>query len=251
VLALLLKGGYSSPALVPASSVFAIPEGMTSEVAAALPVQALTAWYALFETGTVRPGDRVLVHAAAGGVGSMAVQLALGAGAVVFGTAGSDEKVKALAAAGVHHPINYRTTDYVAEIRRLTQGKGLDVVLDSLGGAHIGRGMSLLRAGGRVASYGYSGQSGGLLPMYLGFITMKTLRTAYLLRDSLGFHGVNMVLLAGHPDRLRFRIDDVLGAWGKGILKPVIGGRFRLAEASKAHAALESRRTMGKLLLIP
>jgi NADPH2:quinone reductase len=251
VVVLLLKGGYADHVLAPASHVFRRPSGMDAETAAALPVQALTAWYALFETGTVRPGDRVLIHAAAGGVGSLAVQMALDAGAEVFGTAGSDEKVRRLREAGVTHAINYRTHDYETEVRLLTRGEGIDLVLDSLGGSHVARGMRLLRAGGRLASYGYAAQSGGRLRMILGFITMKTLRTAFLLRDSTGFHGINLVRLAGFPDRLRPRIDDIFELWEEGVLKPSIGGRFPLEEAWKAHEALESRSTLGKLLLLP
>jgi NADPH:quinone reductase-like Zn-dependent oxidoreductase len=251
VLALLLQGGYADHVLVPAGATYRRPPGLGAEIAAALPVQALTAWYALHESGTVRPGDRVLIHAAAGGVGSLAVQLALHAGATVFGTAGSEEKLARLREAGVHYPLNYRTHDYAAEIRRLTGGEGVDIVLDSLGGSHIGKAFGLLRAGGRVSSYGYSAQSGGILRMYLGFLTMKTLRTAYLLRDSHGFYGVNLVKLAGCPDRLALRIADVLRSWQEGILHPSIGARFPLAEAARAHEALENRRTTGKVLLIP
>lgn len=251
VLALLLRGGYADHVLARPEQVYRRPAGMSAAEGAALPVQALTAWYALHESGTVRPGDRVLIQAAAGGVGMAAVQLALAAGAVVFGTAGSDWKLEELRKAGVQHPINYVTHDYAAEVSRITGGDGIDIVLDSLGGAHIAKGMSLLRSGGRMASYGYAGQSGSVLRMLLGFVTMKTLRTAYLLRDSQGFYGVNLVKLAGNPDRLRLRILHILELWTEGVLKPHIGATFPLAEAAKAHEALENRRTSGKVLLVP
>lgn len=245
------RGGYSDHVVTNASQVIRRPAGMSAETGAALPVQGLTAWYALFETGTVRPGDRVLIQAAAGGVGSLAVQLALSRGAEVFGTAGSDAKLAALRENGVHHPINYTTQDYAEEVRRLTHGEGIDIVLDSLGGTHIGREMRLLRAGGRVVCYGYAGQTGSVLRMYLGFALMKTLRTAFLLRDSVGFHGVNLMMLARHPDRVKFRIASLLHAWEEGAVRPAITAKFPLAEAARAHAAIDSRRTTGKLLLIP
>ena len=251
VLALLLQGGYADYVLARPEQVYRRPPGMSAADGAALPVQALTAWYALHESGTVRPGDRVLIHAAAGGVGTAAVQLALAAGAIVFGTAGSDWKLEPLRKAGVQHPINYVTHDYAAEIRRITGGDGIDIVLDSLGGSHIAKGMALLRSGGRMASYGYAGQSGSVLRMLLGFVTMKTLRTAYLLRDSQGFYGVNLVKLAENPDRIRLRILEILKLWTEGVLRPHIGATFPLAKVAKAHEALENRRTSGKVLLIP
>lgn len=247
VLALLLRGGYAEQVVAPVGQVYARPEGMDAVTAAALPVQALTAYYALFETGTVRPGDRVLIHAAAGGVGLQAVQMALHAGATVFGTCGSADKVAFLRAAGVHHPIDYRAADYVVEVRRL--GGGLDLVLDSLGGREIGRGMSLLRPGGRLASYGYAGQTGSWPAMILGFISMKVLRTAFLLRDSQGFFGINLIQLAKDTERMKPRMAAVLDLWRAGVLKPHVGLRFPLAAAAEAHAALEGRGTRGKVVL--
>lgn len=247
VLALLLRGGYAEQVVAPAAQVYLRPEGMDAITGAALPVQALTAYYALFETGGVRPGDRVLIHAAAGGVGSLAVQMARHAGATLFGTCGSADKVEWLRQAGVHHPIDYRATDWVTEVRRL--GGGLDLVLDSLGGREIARGMRLLRAGGRLVAYGYAGQTASWPAMILGFLTMKSLTTAFLLRDSQGFFGINLLQLAKDPARMKPRMAAVLELWRAGVLKPHVGLAVPLARAAEAHAALEGRATRGKVVL--
>jgi NADPH2:quinone reductase len=249
VVALLLRGGYADTIVAGEDSVFPRPLGMDSETASALPVQALTAWYALYETGTVRPGDRVLIHAAAGGVGGLAVQMALNSGAVIFGTAGSKEKIEHLRKAGVQHPIDYRSHDYESEVRRLTNGEGIDIVLDSLGGGHIAKGMRLLRTGGRLASFGYAAQTSSRFGMFLGFATMKLLNSAFLLRDCHGIFGINMLKLAADARRIRFRIEDVFDLWGEGALKPHIGARFPLEEAARAHEAVENRSVTGKVIL--
>lgn len=249
VLAMILKGGYAEFVRAPRRQVYLLPPDADLAVAAALPVQALTAWYALFETGTVRPGDRVLIHAAAGGVGLMAVQMARHVGAEIFGTCGSDAKCAFLKQQGVAHPINYRRFDYVSEVRRLAGGGGVDLVLDSLGGREIGRGLGLLRAGGRVASFGYAAQTANVVSMIVGFLTMKSLQTAMMLRDSYGFHGINMLRLVEYPERVLPRMNAVLELWRSGVLEPHIGARFPLENAALAHTALEGRGTMGKVLL--
>ncbi len=249
VTTLLTRGGYADHVLAGEESVFHRPHGMSAEIGAALPVQALTAWFALFETGTVRPGDRVLVHAAAGGVGSLAVQMALNAGATVFGTAGSAEKIQHLAAAGVQHPIHYAERDYADEVRRITNGEGVDIVLDSLGGSHIARGMKLLRTGGRLATFGYAAQTSGRLGMILGFLSMKMLSSALLLRDSHGITGINMLKLGGDPRKIRTRMEDVFDLWSEDVLKPHVGARFPLEDAARAHEAVEGRAVTGKVLL--
>lgn len=249
VMALLLKGGYAEYVRAPRTQVYRLPPEADLATAAALPVQALTAYYALFETGSVRPGDRVLIHAAAGGVGLMAVQMARHAGAEIFGTCGSDEKCAFLKHQGVTHPINYRRFDYVDEVRRLTGGGGIDLVLDSLGGAEVGRALRLLRPGGRVASFGYAAQTKNRMAMILGFLTMTSIRTAFMLRDSYGCHGINLLRLAEHPERMIPRVDAVLEFWRSGVLEPHIGARFPLESAAAAHTALEGRATMGKVIL--
>jgi NADPH:quinone reductase-like Zn-dependent oxidoreductase len=175
--------------------------------------------------------------------------MALDAGAIVFGTAGSAAKIRHLAAAGVQHPIHYGEQDYAEEVRRITNGEGVDIVLDSLGGGHIARGMKLLRTGGRLASFGYAAQTSNRLGMILGFLSMKFLSAALLLRDSHGITGINMLKLGGDPQRIRTRMEDVFNLWSGDVLKPYIGARFPLEEAARAHQAVESRSVTGKVIL--
>ena len=141
----------------------------------------------------------------------------------------------------------YRRVDYLKETVRL--GGGLDLVLDSLGGREIARGMSLLRAGGRVAAFGYAGQTSSWPAMILGFLTMKSLTTAFLLRDSQGFFGINLLQLAKDPERMKPRMAAVLELWRAGVLQPHVGLALPLARAAEAHAALEGRATRGKVVL--
>ena len=161
VIALTRYGGHSDVVCVPAGQALPIPDGKDFEEAAALPVNYLTAYHMLFRVACVRPGERVLVHMAAGGVGTAVLQLCRTIdGVVTFGTA-SAAKHEALRAEGCTHPIDYRTADYAAEVRRLTNGEGVDVVLDSLGGADWRKGLKLLRPVGRLVAYGFANLASG------------------------------------------------------------------------------------------
>ena len=161
VVALTHFGGHADVVCVPARQVFQIPDEMSFEEAAALPVNYLTAYHMLFRVACVRPGERVLVHMAAGGVGLAVLQLCRTVeGLVVFGTA-SAGKHEMLRAEGCAHPIDYRTVDYAAEVRRLTAGEGVDVVLDPLGGNDWRKGLKLLRPCGRLVAFGFANLASG------------------------------------------------------------------------------------------
>ncbi len=150
-------GAYQEYICTNMAQVIPISDSMSYEEAAALPVNFATAYHCLFNAGVLMPDDRVLIHACAGGVGLAAVQLCQHAGVEIFGTAGSDEKIKFLKEYGVHHPINYRTEDFLQKIRELTRGEGIDFVLDSLGGETLKKSLRLLRPNGRLASIGVAG----------------------------------------------------------------------------------------------
>src|SRR5271157_4911588 len=161
VVALTHFGGHADVVCVPAEQVFQIPDEMSFEEAAALPVNYLTAYHMLFRVACVRPGERVLVHMAAGGVGMAVLQLCRTVdGLAVFGTA-SAGKHEMLRAEGCAHPIDYRTVDYAAEVRRLTGGDGVDVVLDPLGGHDWRKGLKLLRPCGRLVAFGFANLASG------------------------------------------------------------------------------------------
>ncbi len=161
VVALTQFGGHADVVCVPAGQVLPIPDSMSFEEAAAIPVNYITAYHMLFRVASIRPGERVLVHMAAGGVGMAVLQLCRTvADTEVFGTA-SAAKHEALRAEGCAHPIDYRTTDYAAEVRRLTGGEGVDIVLDALGGSDWRKGMKLLRPCGRLVAFGFANMASG------------------------------------------------------------------------------------------
>jgi NADPH:quinone reductase-like Zn-dependent oxidoreductase len=147
-------GGYAEYAVADARFAVPLPPGFDFTTGAAVPVNFATAYHCLFHTGPLHPGDRVLIHAAAGGVGLAAVRMAKGAGAILFGTAGSGEKIDFLRRYGVDHPIDYHSQDFVEEVRKATGGEGVDVILDSIGGRMIGQDLRVLRPGGRIVSLG-------------------------------------------------------------------------------------------------
>jgi NADPH2:quinone reductase len=254
VTALTRFGGYATHALTDARAAVAIPDDLDVGVAAALPTQGCTAWYMAEEMVRLHDGDHVLVHAAAGGVGTLLVQLCKRRGCVVYGTVGSDDKLPLLRELGVDHPINYRRQDFAAEVRRLRGADGLDVVFDSIGGTTFRKGMALLGPGGRMVGYGAADHTAG---------SLQLLRSAAFAL-SFGFHhpvpllmrsraviGVNMLRIAdGRPLVLQRCLQAMVDLALKGELRAIVGGRFAADQLAEAHALLESRRSTGKIIVI-
>ncbi len=244
-------GGYAELAVADARFAVPLPGGMDFSAAAAIPVNFATAYHCLFHTGTLMPGDRVLVHAAAGGVGLAAVQMAKGAGAVVFATAGSPEKVRFLETFGVDHAIDYRAADFVEAVRRATGGEGVDVVLDSIGGRTIGLDLRVLRPGGRIVSLGLAGASGLSRPLMLReLMAAPRLQPIKLLESSRGFFGVNILRVFEHrPEVGAMLLRRAFEVAASGKAKPVIAAEIPLDKAWEAHRLLQGRTTIGKVLL--
>jgi NADPH:quinone reductase-like Zn-dependent oxidoreductase len=253
VTALTRFGGYATHALTDARAVAPIPEDMDVGVAAALPTQGCTAYYMAEEMVRLHSDDHVLIHAAAGGVGTLLVQLCKRRGAVVYGTAGGDDKLDLLRQLGVDHPINYRKNDFGAEVKRLRGSDGLDVIFDSIGGSYVRKGMKLLGPGGRMVGFGAASHEAGSLQI------LRTLRFALsfgffhpipLLMRSQAFIGVNMLRIAdGRPLVLQRCLQEVVRLALSGELRPTVGGRFRATEIAAAHALLESRGSVGKIVV--
>jgi NADPH2:quinone reductase len=251
VVVMLELGAYAEYVCAKVGSVIPIPEGMSFEDAAALPVNFATAYHCLFNTGVLFSGDRVLLHACAGGVGLAAVQFCKHAGVEIFGTAGSDEKIKFLRAYGVHHPINYRTADFSQHIKELTTGEGIDFVLDSLGGETLKKSIKLLRPNGRLASIGVSSFTQKNRLLLLGELLFRPrLDTLSLLRRSTGFYGVYLARLAERPRLIQSLMQTIISQYIQGKIKPHIGRAFPFEQVAGAHAFLESRNSIGKLLLL-
>jgi NADPH:quinone reductase len=233
-----LAGGYAQYAVTPASRTLPIPEGVTEEQAAAVLLQGMTAHYLLQDSFPVRAGDTVLVHAAAGGMGLLLTQLATSLGARVIGTVSTPEKEKLARAAGAAEVIGY---DGVADrVRELTGGTGVAVAYDGVGRDTFDASLASLRVRGTLVLYGYA--SGRPAPFDVN--RLQAGGSLSLTRPSLGH-------FVAADEELRRRADDVLRWVADGTLKVTVGGRYPLAEAARAHADLESRRTTGKLLLIP
>jgi NADPH:quinone reductase-like Zn-dependent oxidoreductase len=250
VLALTRFGGYAEAVAVPARQVFPIPERMSFEEAAAIPVNYLTAVLMLRHFGNVRAGDRVLVHAAAGGVGMAAIQLCRIAGAEVIGTA-SASKHAALREAGVAHAIDYRTQDFEAEVRRLTNGRGVDIALDATGAFR--KSYRCLAPLGRLVCFGISGAATGLAPSWVSaasrLVTLPWFHPIRLMNDNKAVIGVNLGHLWDHVDMLRRETLALLADYEAGRIRPVVGRTFPLAEAAAAHRYIQERQNIGKVLL--
>jgi NADPH2:quinone reductase len=246
-------GGYAEFACTPRQAVVPIREEMSTGVAAALATQYCTAYHAACEATNLFAGERVLVHAAAGGVGTALVQLAKLEGCEVFGTAGSNEKLAYLRAIGVDHPINYRAGDFAAEVRRALGEHRLDVVFDSLGGKTYRRSRRLLGPGGRIVSYGvaeWSGKSAGIFSALKMALDFGVLHPLGLIVKSQAAIGINMLRLADHkPAALQRCLRAVVRLADEGRLAPHVGGTFRADRIAEAHRLLEGRTSTGKIVV--
>lgn len=234
------RGSYAEYAAVPASMLVKLPDGMDFKSAAAALLQGMTAHYLTHSTFPLKPGDKALVHAAAGGAGRLIVQMAKMLGATVYGTAGSDEKAALAKEAGADATIVYTREDFVAEVKRLTGGKGVDVIYDSVGATTFLKGLDILRPRGTMALFGQS--SGPVAPIDPNILNPKG--SLFLTRPSLGHYTLA-------PGELAWRAGDVLNWVASGKLKLRIDKTYPLADAAQAHRDLEGRKTAGKLLLLP
>ena len=236
----LVLGSYAEYAAVPADKLVKIPEGVSEREAAAAILQGMTAHYLVYDTYPLKKGETALVHAAAGGVGLLLVQMAHNIGARVIGTVSTGEKAKLARDAGADDIILYTQTDFEAETKRLTGGKGIDVVYDSVGKTTFEKGLNLLRPRGMMALYG--GSSGAVPPFDPIILTQKG--SLFLTRPSLGAYVLT-------PEELQKRASAVFGMIRDGQLKLRTEHIYPLSQAQQAHKDLEGRKTTGKLLLIP
>jgi NADPH2:quinone reductase len=236
----MIRGSYSEYALVAAEQLVPLPDSVDMQSAGAALLQGMTAHYLTHSTWPVKPGDKILVHAAAGGVGRLIAQMAKMLGAVVYGTVGTDTKAAIAKEAGVDETIIYTREDFAAEIKRLTGGKGVDVIYDSVGATTFLKGLDIIRPRGMMALFGQS--SGVVSPIDPGILNPKG--SLFLTRPSLAHHVLTR-------EELLWRAGDVLNWIGSGKLKLMIDKTYPLADAADAHRDLEGRKTVGKLLLIP
>ena len=233
-------GSYAEYAAIPADRLVPIPTGVTDQQAAAAMLQAMTAHYLSHDSYPLKRGETALVHAAAGGVGLLLVQMAHAIGARVIATVSTDEKAKLAREAGADEIILYTHSDFEAETKRLTGGKGVDVVYDSVGKTTFEKGLNILRPRGMMVLYG---GSSGAAPL-LDPITLTQKGSLFLTRPSLNHY-------IATREELTARSGAVFGMMAAGKLNLRIEHIYRLADAQRAHQELEGRKTTGKLLLIP
>ncbi|MEF8831210.1 MAG: NADPH:quinone oxidoreductase family protein [Halobacteriales archaeon] len=240
VVAMSDDGGYAEAVVADADALFPIPDGISFEAAAGFPVQFLTAHNALFGWGGLEAGERVLVHAAAGGVGTAAVQLASAAGATVFGTASTAEKLELAERLGVEYPINYTEESFADRVAEITGGEGVDLVLDGVGGEVFDRSLDALAHFGRLVTIGVASGDPPAAPATK--LLMENKRV-------VGFHLGNA--LANDPGRILDAVPELTDSLVTEELEVVVGQTFVLDAAADAHRALERRSTTGKVVLKP
>ncbi len=249
-------GGYSDTVCVPAAEALPIPEGMSYEEAAAIPVNYLTAYQMLIQMGSLKRGERVLVHSAAGGVGLASIDLCNIHGAEIFGTA-SASKHAMLKERGVTHTIDYNTLDYEAEVMRLTGGRGVHIVLDAMGGDHWKKGYRSLAPTGRLVMFGMSNAATGKSRSITSLVKtlLKTplfhFTPPRLINANKAIIGVNLGHMFQETDLLFSWLTQILAWYREGKVHPTVGGRFPLAEAAKAHHFIQDRKNVGKVVLVP
>lgn len=230
---------YAEYAIAPAAQVIPIPDAISFEHAAAFPIQVLTAWHMLHTAHKTGPGQTVLVHSAAGGVGIVAVQIAKAAGARVIGTVSSAAKAAVAKEYGADDVINYATQDFAAEANRITGGRGVDLILDAVGATTMDKGIGCLAPFGHLILYG---RAGGV---------PEPLNVFRLFEKSTKVSGFVLYTVAALPEVMRRGIEESFKLIAERKLKLLVGKSFPLAQAAEAHKFMESRQSTGKLVLIP
>lgn len=233
-------GGYAETAVTDATYVFPKPAGLSFAEAGGMLVQSFTAHNALHEWGGVTPDDTVLVNAAAGGVGSVATQLAADAGATVVGTASTESKRAFAERCGAAHTIDYTESDVVSEVDRITDGDGIDLLLDGVGGEAFADGFDALRPGGTAVTYGVA--SGDIT-------TLVAPRLFYQNKSVVGYHLMNG--MENLPERVLAAEDHLFELVESGRLSVTVEGTRPLASAASVHRAVEERDTRGRIVLVP
>jgi NADPH:quinone reductase-like Zn-dependent oxidoreductase len=252
VVALTRFGGYATHAVVPADYVFPFRADLSDAEAAALPVNYLTALIALYRMANITAGETVLIHGAGGGVGIAAIQLARLRRATIIGTA-SSAKHDALRSFGVDHLVDYRTADVATEVRRLTGNRGVDVVLDPIGGESFATSYRLLAPLGRLVMFGVSAISRGERRNWLhaarAVMQMPRFKPLSLINHNRGIFGLNLAHLWDERSQLAAAMHFLLDEVSAGRLRPVVAKTFPLAAATDAHRYMQGRGNTGKIIL--
>ncbi len=256
VLAITRFGGYSDVVCVPERMALPLPSSLSYDEGAAIPVNYLTAYQMLVQMGSLKAGERVLVHSAAGGVGLASIDLCKIVGAEVIGTA-SPSKHAMLRERGVAQLIDYRSQDYEKEIARITNGAGVHIVLDAMGGEHWKKGYRCLGPTGRLVMFGFSSAAVGKGRSIIGLLKalLKTPLFSFpppkLINDNKALIGVNLGHLWTEEEMLLSWLQRLFAWHAEGKIHPTVGAKFPFAEAAAAHHYIQDRKNVGKVVLIP
>lgn len=253
VLAFTRQRGYAEYVAVPSRQAVRIPKKMDFQEAAAFGVTTLTAYHGLVTLGGIKKGSHVLLHAAAGGVGTMSLQLGRHEGAIIHATVGSDVKVELVRSLGATTITNYVTDDFVEPIRRATEGRGVDIVFDSVGGRIFRKGWKLLAPMGRYVLYGFASVTGerGVAKLRVAqeSLAVPFLYPPTLVSKNVGLLGFNLYFLMGETRYLKGAMKTLLKLYEQGVLRPVIGRIYPFEEIVEAHRYLQSRKSVGKVVV--
>jgi len=247
-------GGYTDTVVVPEEQLFEKPAALSHEQCVALPVQYLTAWQLVVVMGALAPGEAVLVHNAGGGVGLAAIDIARHIGATIYGTASSG-KHAFLKARGAHALIDYTREDWSAELARLAEGRGVELILDPLGGAHWKKSYAALRSTGRLGMFGASKATESSLPGLLRLLKfglgIPRFGPLALMGRNRAVFGVNLGHMWQERGKLRAWMQRILEGVAAGWVRPHVDRGFAFDRAGDAHAWIEARRNIGKVVLVP
>lgn len=254
VLAMTRFGGQSDKVVVREKQLFEKPAPLSFEEAAAVPVNYLTAWALLVVMGGLRKDEAVLIHNAGGGVGLAALDIAKHIGAKTYGTA-SPGKHEFLRERGLDHPIDYRNQDWLPELKKLTNGRGVELVIDPIGGDHWKRSFAALRHTGRLGMFGVSVVSAnglaGKLKMVKAALQMPRFNPIGLINKNRGAFGLNLGHMWHEPEKVEEWVEAIVRGIEEGWIKPHVDKAFPFAQAADAHTYMESRKNIGKVVLVP
>jgi NADPH:quinone reductase-like Zn-dependent oxidoreductase len=254
VVALTRFGGQTEKIAVRADQIFEKPESLSFEQAAAIPVNYLTAYTLLYVMGSLQSNESVLIHNAGGGVGLAALDIAKKIGARTFGTA-SPGKHEFLRERGLDHPIDYRNQDWLPVLKQLTGGRGVELVIDPIGGAHWKKSYAALRHTGRLGMFGVSVASAnglkGKLKLLKAAAQMPRFHPLGLLNKNRGVFGLNLGHMWHEPEKVATWMKVLLDGVSDGWVRPFVDKRFPFAQAGDAHSYLEERKNIGKVVLVP
>jgi NADPH:quinone reductase-like Zn-dependent oxidoreductase len=254
VVALTRFAGQAEKIAVDASQIFKKPESLSFEQGAAIPVNYLTAYALLYVMGSLQPEESVLIHNAGGGVGLAALDIAKKIGATTYGTA-SPGKHEFLRERGLDHPIDYRNQDWLPVLQQLTNGRGVELVIDPIGGSHWKKSYAALRHTGRLGMFGVSSASAngltGKLKLIKAAVQMPRFHPLGLLNKNRGVFGLNLGHMWHEPEKVATWMKVILDGVSEGWIRPFVDKAFPFAQVGDAHSYLEARKNIGKVVLVP